>query len=159
MNFPRRTVRVGECIACVHEYGPRKGEPFKTRRLSIRVDGLMWKSNRLSWHLNFGPIPRTPPTQKDGLILHTCDMDWCINPEHLYMGTQRQNIQDIYDRKPETRSKMSASHKGKVQSEETKAKRIASLRGRKHTPEARAKISLALIGNTRNLGKRKKHVS
>lgn len=27
-------------------------------------------------------------------VLHHCDMPSCVNPEHLFTGTQRDNIQD-----------------------------------------------------------------
>jgi hypothetical protein len=30
--------------------------------------------------------------------LHKCDVKCCINPDHLYFGTQKQNIQDAYSR-------------------------------------------------------------
>jgi hypothetical protein len=30
--------------------------------------------------------------------LHTCDNDGCINPAHLYEGTQKQNMQDKHAR-------------------------------------------------------------
>jgi hypothetical protein len=26
---------------------------------------------------------------------HTCNNGWCVNPSHLYVGTQSQNIQDM----------------------------------------------------------------
>lgn len=29
---------------------------------------------------------------------HTCDHPWCVNPDHLLMGTQRDNMQDATDR-------------------------------------------------------------
>lgn len=36
---------------------------------------------------------------KDGmLICHTCDNKRCVNPEHLYMGTQKTNRQDCVRR-------------------------------------------------------------
>jgi hypothetical protein len=40
----------------------------------------------------FGEIP------KGMVIRHTCDNGRCINPEHLIIGTQRDNIQDMMDR-------------------------------------------------------------
>jgi hypothetical protein len=30
-------------------------------------------------------------------VLHTCNVRDCINPEHLYLGTQKQNVQDQVD--------------------------------------------------------------
>lgn len=35
----------------------------------------------------------------DGLVVrHTCDNAWCINPEHLIIGTQADNIRDAVER-------------------------------------------------------------
>jgi hypothetical protein len=49
--------------------------------------------HRLSYELARGPIP-------DGLfICHTCDTPRCVNPEHLYAGTQSQNIFDSVKRR------------------------------------------------------------
>ena len=49
-------------------------------------------AHRKAWELTNGPIP-------DGLcVLHHCDVKKCVNPKHLYVGTHRQNIQDMDDR-------------------------------------------------------------
>jgi HNH endonuclease len=46
-------------------------------------------AQRASWIVHFGPIP-------DGLyVLHKCDVPWCVRPDHLYLGTQKQNLQDM----------------------------------------------------------------
>ena len=34
---------------------------------------------------------------KDQYVLHTCTNRDCVNPNHLYLGTQKQNIQDQID--------------------------------------------------------------
>jgi HNH endonuclease len=31
-------------------------------------------------------------------VLHKCDMPSCVNPDHLYLGTQKQNIHDCIQR-------------------------------------------------------------
>lgn len=64
--------------AAVNHYG----------RQQLRFDDKLEYLPRVMWVIKKGPIP-------EGLfVLHSCDNPSCIEIDHLFLGTQKENIQD-----------------------------------------------------------------
>ena len=70
------------CWVCIsHKLGSH-GYP------QIQRKGKQWCVHRYIWQTYVSSIP-------EGMyILHTCDNPLCINPDHLYVGTQQDNVWD-----------------------------------------------------------------
>jgi hypothetical protein len=143
IEFPRPVIMVGDCIAIWKRVigHRREAGPCLKGRKHILFEGEPWKPSRLAYHLNVKTIPRSPLSMKTGLILHTCDNEWCVNPQHLYEGTARQNVLDLYNRHPTILQIRSASHIGLRHTESTKLKISKGNFGKVMSADARAKMS------------------
>ena len=70
---------------CIEYTGQKKQHNYG----QIEYDGRAYLAHRVSYMLHKGPIP-------EGMsVCHTCDNPPCINPEHLWLGTHRENMLDM----------------------------------------------------------------
>jgi len=61
------------------------------------LDGTKLKrtlAHRVSWMLHKGPIP-TGSGAHGTVVMHKCDNPTCVNPDHLMLGTQADNVKDM----------------------------------------------------------------
>lgn len=75
----------------------------------FQFDGEKRRAHRISWQIANGMV-----APRDKMVLHTCDNRGCVNPEHLYLGTHQQNMDDMTARDRRNPPKGEEHHASKL---------------------------------------------
>ena len=89
-RFWEKVDKTGDCwnwTGSVNNHG--YGKIFCDRKLLL--------SHRVSWEFANGKIPKGKH-YKTTCILHRCDNPKCVNPDHLFLGTQKDNVADMLNK-------------------------------------------------------------
>lgn len=91
-RFWSKVERTDRCWLWRGAINPKSGYGrFSDKRRATKAGRMVpWPlyAHRVAWELTHGPIP------KGQSVLHHCDVPNCVNPRHLFLGTQKTNMQD-----------------------------------------------------------------
>ena len=76
------------------------------------LDGKVIKAHRAAWMLEHGTIP---PGQ---CVCHACDCPTCVNPSHLWLGTNAENAHDRDQKKRRPPPRGTSNGRAKVTEKE-----------------------------------------
>jgi hypothetical protein len=84
-RFNEKIEMIAEC-GCWIWTGAVQGDGYGVIK---NEQNIQKSAHRISWEFYYGPIP-------EGLkVLHQCDTPSCVNPHHLFTGTNKDNTQDM----------------------------------------------------------------
>ena len=69
-----------------HKWKHKKGYSL------IKRNGKKWRAHRYMYQKYYGNIP------EGMLVCHTCDHPGCVNPKHLFLGTNKDNMRDAINK-------------------------------------------------------------
>ena len=73
---------------CVEWWGSKDKDGYGL----FNFEGKLGRAHRLAWDQTNGPIPA-------GMcVLHKCDNPSCVNVDHLFLGTHKDNTRDMYEK-------------------------------------------------------------
>ena len=110
-------------------------------------NGKLTRLHRAVWERDHGAIPT------DRVVMHSCDKPACIEPSHLRLGTQVENIRDM-DSKNRRRSIIGSQH-SRAKLHERDIPKIRAMLDSGHTCSAIGEIFGVTEGMIRHIKKRR----
>ena len=91
-RFYRRIKEADPAICWLWPGALAGGHSEETRYGALTFHGKQLYAHRVSWELANGPIPHGM------FVCHHCDNPRCVNPNHLFLGSARDNNNDMREK-------------------------------------------------------------
>lgn len=144
-----KTVKNGECWDFI---GARSKDGYGR----ILFEGENSLAHRVSYTLFNGEI------EVGSYVLHSCDNPPCVNPKHLFLGTQHDNMADMFKKKRAANRKGESNGRSKLTKEKIQEAKNIRLTGCPYWKIAKkfgvsyGAIRMAIVGKSwRHLSKTK----
>lgn len=123
--WSRVSIPTNDPVACWEWGGALHGKGTLVCYGSVWINGKKWKTHRLSYFLTHGEIP-------EGMfVCHHCDNPKCVRPDHLFLGTSKDNHADMISKGRENKERGEDRYNATLTESDVKAIRASySFRGR-----------------------------
>lgn len=117
---------------------------------SFTAGGKTYLAHRISFAVEKGDVPA------DRLVCHSCDVRSCIEPDHLFVGTNMDNSQDMIAKgrhrgRPPSTIRLVEVHARLFDEDIAMIKRIAAVSGLPWQTELRLLLRRSLRGEVREV--------
>jgi len=79
-------IKIDNILGCWNWIGTKASHGYGLLRYNDKTQ----RAHRVSYKTFVGPI------ENNLYVLHKCDNKLCINPSHLFLGSQQDNIDDMH---------------------------------------------------------------
>lgn len=104
---------------CWEWTGPRNPNGYGT----LAFEGRPQRAHRAAWEVSRGPIPA------GAHVLHRCDNPPCVRPDHLFLGSNKDNVADRHAKGRDAHNKGESGGRAKLKNQDIYDIRAAAARG------------------------------